>query len=312
MKSNESLADDAPEGWDKSVFIAGNLHFGSRLQEISNAVTECGFQPKEAREFGISAGTERRLPELREAIQQCKYAIFESSSPDIQYSMLDDAQRLSVISLCLWDDTYQNKCPEIRHPIFINYNKPYHDTRTLEKEVFKFLGYAPHGRQRAGAARIYVDDIDSFSKVKQVGSFSITDIVPIKLSESQIKKYFAEIIGEPFVQEDWGGESCDLFTNYIVYQGTRKSAGFVFKGPGLKRKSLNISGLGKNGDQIVRLTSTTQDLYAVQYINSIDQNVIEHLDAQVGREAHRRGKTLFYCVINGADTARLFRAYGKI
>ena len=30
--------------------------------------------------------------------------------------------------------------------------------------------------------------------------------------EFEGKKYFAEIIGEPFVPEDWGGEKSDLYT----------------------------------------------------------------------------------------------------
>ena len=111
--------------------------------------------------------------------------------------------------MCLWDNTYQAQNREINHPIFTKNNKPYHDSRTLEKEVFNFLGYAPHSHQRIGAARIYIDDIDSFRKVKQIGSFSVTDIVPITLSETQIKAYFAEIIGEPFIPKDWGGETCD-------------------------------------------------------------------------------------------------------
>lgn len=309
MRRNDSSADGSPRSRDKSVFIAGNLYFGSRLREIANAVTDCGFEPTNASKFGIREGTERHSS--KSVMQKFKYAIFETSSPDIQYSILDDAQKYSVKSLCLWDDTFQDKCP-VHHPILLNNNKPYHDITTLEKEIYKFLGYDPYARQSAGAARIYIDEIDSFNKITRIDSSSIRDIVPVALSESQIKKYFAQIIGEPFVRKDWGGETCDLYTSYITYQGRRRSAGFLFKGPGLRKKSLKISGLGKNGDQIVRMTSTTQDLYVVQYINSIDQNVIEHLDAQVGREASRRRKILFYCVIDGADTARLFRAYRKI
>ena len=58
--------------------------------------------------------------------------------------------------------------------------------------------------------------------------------------------------------------------------------------------------------RFVRMVSTTQDFYFVQYIAHIDNNVIEHLDAQVGREANRRGNAVLL-FNRWADTIRFLK-----
>ncbi len=100
-----------------------------------------------------------------------------------------------------------------------------------------------------GAIRIYIDDIDSFMKVRKIPPAEVKTLVPLTLSEADIKNYMAEIIGEPFVPKDWGGETADLFSTNLRFQGQRVSSGFLLKGPAVKG-SLTIAKLGKNGDQI--------------------------------------------------------------
>lgn len=71
--------DNPPGTLDRRVFIGGNYNFGSRLEDIADAVRDCEYIPIIAWDFGIPHGTERHS--AREIIQQCKYAIFEVSSP---------------------------------------------------------------------------------------------------------------------------------------------------------------------------------------------------------------------------------------
>ncbi len=310
MKNNKSSSDSSLGNIDKNVFIAGNKYFGSLIRQIENAVRDSGLNPRQVEDFGIPNGTERHSAQL--ALQNCKYAIFETSDPDFEINLLDEVQSLSINCLCLWDNTNRTEPPEIDHPVFINKNKPYDGKDSLEKEVYEFLGYKPDAQESEIAARLYIDDIDSFEKIKQINPANISDLVPLTIPEQVIKGNLAEIINEPFVDNDWGGEYCDLISSHVVYQGKRLSAGFVLKGPGLRRKSLKISGLGKNGDQIVRMIMTTQDVYIVQFVGHIDQSVIETLRAHVTAKAYERRKILYYCLINGTDTARLFKAYGKI
>jgi hypothetical protein len=175
-----------------------------------------------------------------------------------------------------------------------------------------------HTKERPGisanteAIRISIDDIDSFQKVKRISTHKVRNQVPMKLPESQIKHSIADILGEPFTSKDWSGELADLFSSHLVYQGKRLAAGFLLKGPGIKSTTLTINRLGKNGDQIVRLTSISLDLYAVQFVGTIAQAVVEHLETQVKQAAQKAGQSRYYCIIDGTDTARLLKAYEKL
>lgn len=303
-----------PGSWDNRVFISGKLELiSSRLNDICKAVKECGLNPINIMDY-IQYGTRRNIS--TELIQECKYAIFETSRSDRTLFDLDNAQKYSVLSLCLWDNSFPRRSKLhssniSSHPIFIKNHRPYSDSRSLEREVFIFFQYDPYAHRSIGAVRVYLDDIDTFNKIERVENNMVTNIVPLPLSEKLIKDDFAQIIGEPFVSNDWGGETCDLITT-IKYHGKRLSSGFIFKGPGLANKFLTISKLGKNGDQIVRLTSISLDFYAVQFVRAIDQSVIKHLEGQVELEAQRRRKLLLFCIIDGTFTARLLKAYGKI
>jgi len=53
-------------------------------------------------------------------------------------------------------------------------------------------------------------------------------------------------------------------------------------------------------------------LFIVQSIGPIDTYVIEHLESEVSRESKKRGLKLYYCIIDGTDTARLLKAYDKL
>jgi hypothetical protein len=161
------------------------------------------------------------------------------------------------------------------------------------------------------AVRINIDEIHSFREVRKVSPHDVDKLVPLAIPESSIKQSFAQILGEPFVPKDWGGETADLFTSYVVYQNKRLMTGFLLKGPAVKG-TLTIRKLGKNGDQVVRLTSNSLDLYVVQFVGPIAQTVVNHLDAHVYQAAQTAKRDRYYCIMDGTDTARLLKAYRKL
>ncbi len=88
-------------------------------------------------------------------------------------------------------------------------------------------------------------------------------------------------------------------------------AAFLLKGRSYNKRPLRIADLGKNADQGVRLFSAQADLYVVQSTGQIDQAVDAHCRAQVA-EKILSNKPVYYLVMDGVQTARLLRAYGKI
>jgi hypothetical protein len=126
------------------------------------------------------------------------------------------------------------------------------------------------------------------------------------IPERQIKQAFAEIIGEPTVPKDWGGERSDLFSDRLRLDGKRISSALMFKGPA-QFAPLTPAGLGKNGDQIGRLFSEPADLLILQHCHEISSAV----RGQMRAYAQQIGKLKLFCLIDGYDTLRLLRAYNK-
>lgn len=152
------------------------------------------------------------------------------------------------------------------------------------------------------------DSIGSFERVRQIKpTRTKKELNQLRdIPERAVKEAFAEIIGEPTVPKDWGGERSDLFTSRVVLDGQRISTAFAFKGPA-QFKPLTMAGLGKNGDQIDRLFTEPADLLVLQHCHEITPPVRGAMRAY----AQRMGDLRLFCLIDGYDTARLFRAYGK-
>ena len=165
-------------------------------------------------------------------------------------------------------------------------------------------------QQRLSDLMIVLDKIDSFSKVVEVDAESIRNLVPLSLKEEEVKKLFQEIIGEPFSQKDWGGERSDLFTTRIQFKGRRQSAAFIFKGKAFIERSLMISDLGTRGDQVIRLFTEPAKIYFLQSNGRIDSQVYDMVKTYAEKKAKQ--EEIFYCVIDGVDTARVLKAYSKL
>ncbi len=156
------------------------------------------------------------------------------------------------------------------------------------------------------ASLITVDDIDSFSKVKDVKVSE--DRLPKTLSEDDFKKGIQKIIGEASQFKDWGGEHSDLMTTRVRYQGQRIRAAFAFKGPGTSGK-LVPARMGKNGDQCQRLFTEAADLFVVQHWREIDPSVVTLAETFAKVKSVSEMREIKFCIIDGQDSLRIFKAY---
>ena len=162
--------------------------------------------------------------------------------------------------------------------------------------------------------RLFVEDIDSFSKVRDVNPSLVDYLLKdgfLSLSENQVQVLLEQILTVSFHQKDWGGEINDLYTANVIVSGTRRATAFLLKGPGIGKKVMEISDCGKRGDQLVRLFTSPADLFVVQYVGPISDNVIKDVEGKVAN-AKAVGKEAHFLIMNGQDTARLLYAYGKL
>jgi hypothetical protein len=154
---------------------------------------------------------------------------------------------------------------------------------------------------------VFTDEIDTFELAREEERPSDKDLDILRgLPEARIKDAFAEIIGEPCVPKDWGGERSDLLSTHVKLDGRRIATAFAFKGPATFRP-LELSGLGKNGDQIERLFSESADLLVLQHCHRINHSVRATMRAFATRMFDPR----LFCLIDGYDTVRILRAYRK-
>lgn len=150
-----------------------------------------------------------------------------------------------------------------------------------------------------------VDDIQSFVKVKKIGSMPY-----IFRAESEIKSLFKKILKEKGNFPDWGGEPNDMFTR-VKLKNKRYSTAFAFKGKGKKKiKKLTPKDMGKNGDQIYRMFRSPASIFLVQFIGQIDESVLSLMEQLAIAKSYATGEPIFYGIIDGEDTERLFAAYG--
>lgn len=163
--------------------------------------------------------------------------------------------------------------------------------------------------------RLHIDDIDSFDNVRNV---SPQDVAPwldqrgyLSVLEEDIQKALEEVLGIPIHQKDWGGEDEDLYTSNVIVNGRRVTTAFLLKGRGMRSKCLRIGNCDKNGSQLVRLFQSPAELFVVQFVGTVHQEVAKFLEE--GVQLRRvQGKPASFCIIDGQDTARLLQAYGGL
>lgn len=152
----------------------------------------------------------------------------------------------------------------------------------------------------------FVEDIDELQKVREV--VDDIDWSPMQeISERAFKACLCRILGDR-PQKDWGGETSDHFTTHLHLQGRRFTAAFLLKGPGSGFSQMEMTHLGKRGDQIYRLAAEPADMLIVQHCHEIGAPVRATLRAFAVQPSRARR----YCVIDGRDSFRLLIAYGLV
>ncbi|MGN9811477.1 hypothetical protein ACTMSW_19235 [Micromonospora sp. BQ11] len=160
----------------------------------------------------------------------------------------------------------------------------------------------------APRARVYPSDIGQFSGIDFASPFAEAEgEAVLRVPEDTVKRAFAELLGEPYVPKDWGGERSDLYTSRVFARGRQLSAAWLFKGPGFPR-AMDVKALGKNGDQIDRLFTEPAELLVLQHCHQIKPSVVGMMDAYAHDVRHPR----FYMIIDGADTGRILRSLGLL
>lgn len=160
--------------------------------------------------------------------------------------------------------------------------------------------------QRARVQHLTVDEIDSFRRVRSIGSRGpeICDEIP----ESEFKNGLQRILGEGGRFKDWGGEVADLFTTRFRVNGRRVPVAIALKGPATKGK-LTPGKMGKNGDQIQRLFEAPAEVFLVQYCRQVDSSVPTQMKQLAIVKSLMTTSRVLYGVIDGKDSRRLMRAY---
>jgi hypothetical protein len=184
-------------------------------------------------------------------------------------------------------------------------------TRTLRVRPL-FVGWRLHRPQGAlpyspdGRPEVWPSSIDQFTRADLVKRPLVGEVRAMRsLPEEAVKNAFSDIIGEPYVGKDWGGEASDLYTARLTISGVPLTAAFAFKGPG-KPGPLYISSMGKRGDQAIRLAGEPADLLVVQHHDKIEP-AVRHLMTALARD---RGKR--FMIIDGQATTQILKAYNKL
>jgi hypothetical protein len=160
----------------------------------------------------------------------------------------------------------------------------------------------------AQSVRIYPQQIDAFSKIADHPRPTAEEIRTVAgMLEDDVKTALADIIQEPFIPKDWGGEKSDFVTSRLKVNGAPVSAAFILKGRSI-RGELHPSKMGARGDQLLRAYSEPVDIVVVQHVNKIASSIVDIAE----RFAYTPRNPRRFCIIDGGDTAHILKAYGKL
>jgi hypothetical protein len=164
------------------------------------------------------------------------------------------------------------------------------------------------------SVRIFIDDIESFAKVSEVDPKEVLPRLSqgrLEVEEDTIQTGLEAILDVPLHKKDWGGEENDLYTANLLVSGQRIPTAFMLKGRGLTATTLQLAHCGKNGDQILRLFQSPAELFVVQFVGIISENIVKDVESKA-RDLISQGRAARCCLIDGQDTARLLYAYGRL
>jgi len=154
---------------------------------------------------------------------------------------------------------------------------------------------------------ISIQKIDEFSKIKNIKSMDYD----LEKNEDDIKALFKKIAGEKGKFTDSPVEKNDLLT-YLTMNGKKFLIAFAFKGKSKKRiKKLRPMDMGKNGDQVERLFSSPAEIFFVQFVGQMHELMLSKMEEQATLKSHYTGKKIYYGIIDGNDTSKIFSQYSE-
>jgi len=169
-------------------------------------------------------------------------------------------------------------------------------------------GDDPASGQMHSELRVYPSEIGQFSRVDFRYPVTPAELKAVlAVPEERVKNTIADLIGEPYVPKDWGGERSDLYTSRVFARARQMSSAWLFKGPGYPHP-MTVRALGKPGDQIVRLFSEPAELLILQHCHEIKPSVVSMMEAY----AHDLRNPRKFMIIDGADTSRILKSQGLL
>jgi len=150
---------------------------------------------------------------------------------------------------------------------------------------------------------ISIENIDQFKKIKDTQNQDY-----MNLKEDDVKKKLIGILKEKGEYKDWGGEFYD-FSTYVKIKNKRLRAVFALKGRGKKIKKLRLKDMGTNGDQIDRMFMASAQVFFVQFVGQIGEDIFNSLENNAKAKSFTTGQKIYYGAIDGNDTARIFKTF---
>jgi hypothetical protein len=177
--------------------------------------------------------------------------------------------------------------------------------RILKEDLARYTDL-PIGEQ------LFVEDIDSFAKVRDVNPQRIRHLLRdgmLTSSQDAVLLALESILGESLHprQDDGGGG--DLYVAHVVVNGRRVPSALLLKGRGVEGPELGIEDCGEEAAQLDLLARSPAELVILQFGGRVAEAVVECLDEKV-RQLRAAGKAVLYCIVDGTDSARLLLAYG--
>ena len=69
--------------------------------------------------------------------------------------------------------------------------------------------------------------------------------------------------------------------------------------------------MGKNGDQVERLFSSPAEIFFVQFVGQLHELMLSKMEEQSILKSYYTSKKIYYGIIDGNDTSKIFEKYGK-
>ena len=160
-----------------------------------------------------------------------------------------------------------------------------------------------YNKKNVNIESMSIEDVDEFNKVKNTPNQEY-----MNLKEDDVKKKLIKVLHEKGTYKDWGGEFYDLGT-WVKIKGKRLRAVFALKGRGKKIKKLRLRDMGTNGDQIDRLFMSSAQVFFVQFVGQIGEDIFISLENNAKAKSFAMGQKIYYGAIDGNDTARIFRTF---